>query len=251
MKTSSKAIVIKRKKVSGADVLLTVITRDYGKKTLYVNGARHMKSKLSSATQLFVEGDFSLYIKSSLSTLSEAELIEVHANIREDLDKFFVGSYIVELVDKILGEDDGDPRFFDFLSSALKYLNLEDRSKLKLFRLVFLIKLLKNTGYSPNVKFCSSCSSDLDFSKPVYFSPISGGVICPICLPQFSDKVILRPETLSFINVSLEKSYTSIRKLGVGVNILVETDEVLSLFFKEHVNLSKLKSEKILLDMGL
>lgn len=251
MNGSSKGIIINRKKVSGADVLLTILTREYGKKKFYVNGARHTKSKLSSGSQLFIEGEFSLYLKTGLSTVNELEIIDIHSNIREDLNKFFLASYVSEIVDKIIKDDEGDQHFYEFLSSALKYLNDETKDRLKLFRIVFLIKILKIIGYSPNLENCSLCSKKIKKQKKILFSPFSGGIVCEECRTEASDIYYLSSETLFFIKTSLEKSYTYIRNLNISVNILEESDNALTPFLEHHALVTKLKSQKMLFDMGL
>lgn len=248
MNQESKAIVIKKVKVSGADVLLTLYTRKLGKKKVYVKGARHAKSKFLSACQVLVEGDFSLFVRSSLSSIHSVSIRDSHSPIREDLEKFFVSSYMLELIDKFTKEAVPDSALYDFLSFALKCLEPEHPKNLKFFRMFYTLKLLQKSGLAPEVNFCTSCLCSDDLR---YFSASSGGALCSACRKDYSDVLPLKKENAEFINLSLSHSYVAMRKHRALAYDFDELGRIIDSFLSEHVLNSSLKTLSTLRNMDL
>ncbi len=248
MNFDTRAIVIKRVKVSSDDVLITIFSKDIGKKKVYINGGRNPKSRFSAASQVLVEGDFTLYLKKSLSSINSVNIVNSHAKIRDDLDKFFIASYILELVDNVVIEGDENAISYDFLSYALKYLEEESEYYLKFFRLFFMLKILKQCGFSPEVNFCTSCLSGENLN---YFSAFSGGTLCEKCKGKYSDVKLLNENNKELIDVILNNPYINARKYKKLMNYLPQLDEIISEFLKEYILTKNLKSEAIIIDCGL
>ncbi len=248
MNVDTKAIVIKKNKVSGADLLLTIYSKELGKKKIYVRGARHAKSKFLSSCELLVEGDFSLYVKPNLSNINSVYITDSHRKIRDNLSKFFLASYMLELIDKFTEHGHIDTNIYEFLSFALKCLEAEQEKYLKFFRLVFTIKLLQISGFSPEINFCTSC---LGSDKLNYFSACSGGIICEQCKKLVNDSRKISKENVKLISFSLNENYVNVRQCK-NINFdLSDLSDILYNFLREHVFNSKLKSFSIIDDMDL
>ncbi len=248
LNADTKAIVIKKNKVSGADVVLTIYSRDYGKKKLYVRGARHSKSRFLASCELLVEGDFSLYLKPSLSSLNSVYIRNTHKKIKEDLNKFFLASFMLELIDKVSEESLADSNLYDFFSFALKCLEAEKTEMLKFFRIVFLIKLFQKTGFSPEVNCCTSCLKEENL---FFFSPKSGGAICSSCENKFNDLKSLKEGNISFINLALSDNYINVRRKATFNYDLDELGTILNDFSLAHIFSKELKTYSMIKDIGL
>ncbi len=248
MNVDTKAIVIKKHKVSGADVILTIYSKELGKKRLYVKGARHPKNRFLACSQVLIEGEFSLYVKPSLSSINSVSITNSHNIIKEDLNKFFVASYVLELIDKITEEACQDVNLYEFLSFALKCLEAEKEENLKFFRLVFIIKLLQASGLSPEVNFCTSCLSNQRLS---YFSSVSGGIVCEQCKDSYPDIKVLKKENADLINLSLNDSYINIRKNKKSDYNLLELSDILDDFLMKHILNSDLKTASLIKNSSL
>lgn len=216
MHVKSKAIVIKRSKVSGADVVIKALTRDFGVQKFYVNGARHTKSKFSASTQLFTEGEFSFFLRPNFSSIESVIISERHQGIIEKYSKFVVASHMLELVDKFVMEGVHDAKLYDFFSSALAHFEAEDDADIKRFRLIFTIKFLKRLGYAPPDNL--------------------GGLEAP---------------EHDFIKYSLEKPYIALSNLRTDAIIHSRVDEFLRQFIEEYVTDKKLKTYDLLKDFDL
>ncbi len=248
MNVETDAIVIKKKKVASTDVIITILSKEYGKKSVYVKGARHTKSKFSAYTELFTEAKFSLYIKKNLCNLNSVDSITAHSKLRNEMSRLFVGTYLLELVDIFIAEDDGDIRLYDMLSYALKFLEEDEEENFLLLRTMFFIKLLKLLGYAPEVSMCVEC---LTVENIKYFGFSSGGIICDKCGLNVENKVDVDYEYLRIINILLKKSYLSVRNMDISGIILDKIDSNLFEFIKRHLVIRTIQSRQLLLDMKL
>ena len=61
MKLSTDGLIIREQQTGEDDRLVTLLTRDFGVLRAFVRGAKRIKSKSQSATQLFAYGNFSIY----------------------------------------------------------------------------------------------------------------------------------------------------------------------------------------------
>lgn len=243
MQARTKGIVIKRAKVSSADVLLKLFTRDYGVLKFYVNGARHPKSRLAAFTQLFSEGNYDVYLKSSLSNITSAELLDAHQPIVDDYEKFLYGSFFLELIDVLTPDAEADPKLYDFFSAALKAFEAEEAHGHLKFKCFFILKLLKRLGYAPVMDRCSACSVKGDFS---HFSVRSGGRLCPSCLGLYPDNITVPEDLLAFIKYSLEKPYALLPNFAINATMYSMLDELLFSFIYRNVSPVQLKTNELL-----
>lgn len=243
MNAKTKAIVIRRSKVSGADVLLKLFTREFGVQKFYVNGARHPKSRLGASTQLFSEGEFEVYIKPSLSNINSVNLIESHSGIVDDYDKFIYASFFMELIDQLVPPYEADEKLYDFFSAALKTFAVEDKSKHLMFKCFFVIKFLRKLGYTPVMSNCSVCSVKGIFNT---FSVNSGGMVCPSCKHRISDCKIMYQNQIDFIKYSLEKPYALLPNFNLDDNMLLNIDEMLMSFIYVHIKPINFKTGDLL-----
>ena len=76
MLLNTPGIVLRETNYKEADKILTVLTRDYGKRTVKARGCRRKTSKLTAASQLLVWSDMTLYQRGEYLTLNEAEVLD-------------------------------------------------------------------------------------------------------------------------------------------------------------------------------
>ncbi len=248
MNVETSGIVLRKKKVAGVDVIITVLTRDYGKKSVYVKGARHTKSKYAAYTEIFTEAKFQLYLKKDLCNINSVDSITAHSKLRNDMNRLFIGTYMLELVDVFTAEDDGDAKLYDMVSFAIKFLTEEVEENFLLLRTVFLAKLLKLNGYMPEVEKCAICSSIKDIAV---FSPQKKGILCSKCSSKAFDAENVDYDFLKMINILLKKSYLTVRTMAVGDIITRKVDSELYRFAMSLPISKTIKSREMLLEMGI
>lgn len=243
MHARTRALVVKRSRVSSDDVLVKLYTREYGLLKFYVNGARNPKSKLAAFTQLFSEGNFDVYLKPSLSSINSVELLDAHKPLVDDYDKFLYASFFLELVDVLSPVAEADAKFYDFLSAALKAFERETAPNYKKFQCFFMLKLLKRLGYSPVLASCSSCSAGGTYR---YFNSKAGGVLCPKCLALHTTSIKLSEDEFLFIKYSLEKPYALLPNFHNNATMFSNLEGLILDFIHANVSQVRFKSYDLL-----
>jgi len=172
----TEAIVLRTRNLGEADRIVTLYTRDRGKVEGVARGSRRAKSRLTGATQLFTYGRYLMFSGRSLDTVSQAEIVESFAGLREDLTKMAYASYIAELLDVTveLGEPSED--LFELVHGALAAV---DRGlPPDLVARWFELRLMDLLGYRPQLEACVSCRTGVEEG---HFSAGEGGLLCPGC----------------------------------------------------------------------
>lgn len=246
MRVQVQGIVIDSKKVAESDVIITILTPDKGKLRLYANGARYLKSKLSTATRLFVSGSFDIFMKKELHKLISVEVSDYRNKIVEDLDKFFLGNYILEFVQKAIPAESADEQSYLFLQQVLDRLDsLQDRGKLKLFKSMFDAKMLRILGYQISILQCVRCGNTQGLIPSLSVS--EGGVLCKnCCLTDDEQNIKIGIEGIKLLNLLLNNTFDYIQTLKINDIIHNEVDVFLYQFIREHILTFELRSMKSL-----
>ena len=180
MNDKSEGIVLKQRDFKDNDYLLTIITPDHGSIRLIARGAKKNNSKNSYACSPLTLADFIFDLKeASLSLLKNVTVVNTYKNIRNDLEKIAIANLMVDIINDITKETDGDPLItqiiYDLLKGSLLYLNDHNHHNIVLG--VFISNVLDVMGISPQVDGCCNCMSP----KVVSISLSSGGFVCQNC----------------------------------------------------------------------
>ena len=105
MLTEVKALVIRTLDLSEHDRLLTLFTEEHGKITAVANGSRTLKSRYLAAAQLFCYASFVLYKKGDRYWVREASLIESFFDLRADLTRTALASYVCDVAGDVVEEN--------------------------------------------------------------------------------------------------------------------------------------------------
>lgn len=169
-------IVIKSRDYGETHKIITLFTKQLGKMTALCRGANKPKSRLSAGTQPFIYGEYYMYIPKGLSTVQQLSVKESYRAIREDIIKTAYAAYIVELLEKVTDEKEGDPFIFDQLMQTLQWIN--DKTDYLIPVIMFELKLFQKGGFLPVLDRCLQCSRTDELNA---FSIFEGGLLCKQC----------------------------------------------------------------------
>src|SRR5581483_4451126 len=99
-------LVLHRLNLGETDKILTLYTREHGKLSAVVKGARRPTSRLSGATELFTLSRLLLATGKSLDIVTQCEIRETFPRLRADLDLLARATYFCELLDRLTLERD-------------------------------------------------------------------------------------------------------------------------------------------------
>jgi len=147
---STEGIVISRKNYGEADRLLLIFSKHSGKMFLLAKGVRKPKSRKRGHIEIFSRLKYSYTKNDHFILMNEAELVDSYDEIRISLQKTSLAYYFVEIIGKILQEDENQEMLYQILTT---YMNmLKTSRKLRDLRLNYIYDVLVNLGYWPDGK---------------------------------------------------------------------------------------------------
>lgn len=141
---TTEGIIIKRSDFGEADRILTVITPYKGKIKIVAKGVRRITSRRGGNVELLNKVKLHIYQGKGMPILTEAESINTFPKIKNDLMMSSYGSYIMELTDKLLPEEQPNPAAYQLLASILILLETNPR---QIFIRAYELKLLSVMGF--------------------------------------------------------------------------------------------------------
>ena len=170
------AIVLKRRDQGEADRLLTVLARERGKVTLLAKGVRRQASRKAGHLEPFTYVALLVAKGKSLDIVTQADTVEAHRYLREDLWRSSWAYYVAELADAFVQDDDPHQLLFDLLLETLGRLD-RGGDPLLVVR-YYEVHLLSLAGYQPQLFRCVQCGELLQ-PEVNFMSLARGGCLCP------------------------------------------------------------------------
>jgi DNA repair protein RecO (recombination protein O) len=172
-----QGVVLRSAKLGEADKIVTVMTQGAGKVRAVAKGIRKTTSRFGARLEPFTHVSLMLYRgRSSLDTVSQAEILSPFLGIRSDFERFTAGETMLEAVDKVAEEHERNVRLFLLLLSGLRALQAGPADAAAVTE-SFLLKLLSLSGFHPSLTACAVCG----MREPSLFASGQGGALCSSC----------------------------------------------------------------------
>jgi len=190
---SATTLVLHRSDFGEHDRIVTLYAREAGKISAIAKGSRRPSSRLSGATELFMQARVQLATGKSLDILTQCEIQQSFSGLRTDLQMLARATYFCELLDRFTGSRDAAScdELFDLTIASLSLLQQCPAYPDAAVH-AYELKLLTSLGYAPVIDRCVCCGAALK-SAGAGFSAALGGVVCP------SDR-FRAPDTVSISN---------------------------------------------------
>ncbi len=236
-----EGIVLTETNYSESSKILNVITKDYGLIGILSKGCRNMKSKLRGVSRKLVYGTFHIYYKeSSLSTLIGVDVINSFSNILMDLERVSYTSFILDLVNQVIKEND-DPNIFNLLKDTL--LKIDEGFSPIVLTNILELKLLEYLGVKPSIDYCSVCGSSKNI---VTISSLKGGYVCGNC---YENDGIVSDKTIKMLRLFYYVDIKNITKLEVSSSIIKEINMFLDDYYDRYTGIY-LKSKHFIKELN-
>ena len=168
-----EGVVLRTWKLGEADRIVVLYTRGRGKVRAVAKGVRKTKSKFGSRLEPTSHVALQLYEGRELDIVTQVESMSSLGPLRDDLDRLTRATALLEAIDTMAQERQGDARLYSMLVGALRTLSERDHP---LVVPGFFLKLLAHEGFQPRVDGCAVC----DVEEPlVAFDLDEGGLLCP------------------------------------------------------------------------
>ena len=182
-------IILARKPLREADLLLTVYTRERGKIKVLARGVRKGTAKLAGRLQQLYNVELYLAGTGLWPTVTSATVIDKYSKVRTLLPVLSLAFYAAELIIKLTPEGEDNPRVYELLDRYLIELGKNSR-KIKFdgqdkswppILEKFRLDLLRIIGHGVTVRFCAHCGVKITPGADVGFSCFAGGVVHNDC----------------------------------------------------------------------
>ena len=181
---STAGILLRRIEYGDHDLIVTLLTLDYGKVSMIAKYARKSRKRFPGTLELFSELTLvaTLPQKGGLPVIKEATLKKPFASIRGNLLKTAYASYWTEMVFAWLEEAKAQEKIYRLLSHSLGALDAgfsPDATSI-----VFQLHFLNYAGLTPNLQQCSRCRINIEKlgDEKFGFDLAKGGLVCQGCL---------------------------------------------------------------------
>jgi DNA repair protein RecO (recombination protein O) len=175
----AEAVVLRHSDWGEADRLLTLYTRELGKVRAIAKGVRKVTSRKGGHLEPFTRVTLQLARGRDLLIVTQAETVDAYLPLREDLVLTGYASYVVELLDRFIYEEErSEPSLFRLLIETLGRVAKEADTWLAIR--YYEMRLLDFLGFRPQLFQCANCENEIQ-PEDQFFSPSAGGVICPRC----------------------------------------------------------------------
>lgn len=176
--------VLRIRDLAESDLIVTLFTDQWGKRTAIAKSARRLDSQLGGVFDLLNLVEVVFYPRSRLDLVSQGALLENFSHLKRDLDKVFAALSVGSLLDRLLSPHQQENGAYALFHCFLKLLEADLPSDR--LRLAAVLKLLALLGHRPRLRACIQCGEK---AGPFLFVSTCGGVLCERCASGEGTKI--------------------------------------------------------------
>lgn len=238
----TEAIVLRRKDIGEADRVLTLLTPERGKLRVVAKGIRKPRSRKAGHLELFSRTNLLVATGRDLGIVTQAQLVDAHRPLREDLLRGAYAAYAVELMDKFTPEQQESGELYHLLADMLHQLS--QPTPVPLASRYYELRLLALAGFQPELRRCV-LGGEAIVAEDQYFSAVQGGVVCAKCGKNRAGLTPISMEALKYLRYFQSQPFSKVAALKLSANVLGEMEFVLQRYIT-HLLERQLKSVEFL-----
>ncbi|MGH3442797.1 MAG: DNA repair protein RecO [Nitriliruptorales bacterium] len=190
-----QGIVLRTWKLGETDRILNILTQGRGKVRAVAKGVRRPGSRFGGRLEPYSHADLQFAEGRNLDVVSQAELIESFAGIRDDWVRSACAATMVETADRLAQEGERNLPLFLLLRAGLQALDA-DPPQPAIFVDAYLLRVAGVSGFRVFTEACAHCRTPGDHP---YLSVTAGGILCRDCAPSGSRAV--GEETIALVRL--------------------------------------------------
>lgn len=214
------------------DKRVTILTKERGKISAFVKGARRPNSSLMAASNPFVFGEFEVYQGRSSYNIYKALVSDYFNEITTDLNKVYFGCYFLEMADYFTRENNDEKEMLKLLYVTLKALS-KGIINLKLIRYIYELKTLTINGEYPQCFCCSKCGNTDNLTG---FGIKENGCICNECKCDTKDYIELDNSTIYALQYVISSDVSKLYTFKLSDKVFNEFMFIISNFSKKCID---------------
>ena len=119
----TNCIVLKKKEMKEADLLVTLFSKEYGKIMATAYGIRKSRKRNVVSLNPLNEVEITLSQKNNFYVVQDVEILKNFKNILKNIEKLEISLYVLDSIDKIYYITDENGDFFDKLVEILSFID--------------------------------------------------------------------------------------------------------------------------------
>ena len=172
-------LILREMPAGESDKYLTILTAERGKMFVTAKGVRSFKNHYMSAAQLMCYNEFTIHESKGRYWMREAAVIEPFYAVREDLSRFALAQYALDVAGAVCMEGVEEGKMLRLLLNTLYLLSVERYPEAQV-KAVFELSCMAANGLMPQLSGCADCAKT---DASLYWLDLPGGVLyCPDCL---------------------------------------------------------------------
>lgn len=219
-----EGITLRHKDWGEADRLLSIFTRELGKVQAIAKGVRKPRSRKAGHLEPFMRASMLLARGRSFFILTQAEAIDAHIPLREDLTLLGRASYLAELLDRFTFEEEANPALYRLMQHSLTRLERGDHPAAVLH--FFEMRLLDQVGYRPQLQRCGLCGQEIR-PQDQFFSAAHGSALCPACGEKEPQARPVSLQALKYLRHFQRSTYAEARRARFAPATLAEVEALM------------------------
>lgn len=219
----TKAIVIKKQNTNEYDQLVTCYTEDQGKVVAIAKSILKKTSLQAMHIDVLNLVEFDLIDGRAWPIIASAQSERTYLQTKGSIERFSVASFFLDVIDKIVFENEHDSEVWSFLISSFDEIeSANEEDLLNIFRRR-QAEFLNISGYAPKIDSCSICLTqegldcEIDHEWAINFD--MGGLICRNCYLQTNRGILLTGGDLKILR---QDATTSGYKAKTSLDLIFE-----------------------------
>lgn len=234
-----------------SDKIVHLLTPGSGRLTAVAKGSRRSVKRFPGTLDLFNHLRVQLYRSrpDRMAYLEQAVLISPMLGLRELPERFALGCYLLELLDRLAPEGLAEQESQELFAFALEALRtLERGAPDTRLRVLLELRTLEALGLRPELRRCVGCSREPGAVSQVGFSIADGGLICGDCAIRSDASAAplsVNLGTVRALEQVLVLGLDRLERLSLGPVALAEASMIVARLARFHVGI-EMRSERFL-----
>lgn len=225
-------MVISAMPISEYDKRLVILTKELGKITAFVRGARKPTSPFLGGSQPMAFGEFTMYRGRNSYTITGMKISDYFSNTMKDMDSMYMGMYFLELADYYGREGIEATETLKLLYLSMKALS-GDKIPDRLIRCIYELRILVINGEYPNMFGCGNCNSTEGLD---YFDLSHNTMICNKCHGSVPVDWIVDGSTLYAMQFIITSPINKLFSFAVKEQVLEQMERFIGGTIKKHID---------------
>ncbi|EKD69133.1 MAG: DNA repair protein RecO [uncultured bacterium] len=227
-----ECVILKSSPYGESDRLVTVFSKNLGKKNLLAKGACKPGSKLCGFTDSLSVLNYAPKATRTFTLITQPKIVSPLFHIKEMGASFYKAYAMCELVSRAAEFDNKMPEIYDALKNSLIIMDLmtsDDEAASEKVLIKFELFFLEYAGFSLNFENCCHCGKTL--SGEFIYDSGAGGITCARCALGRREAEVAQDAAGLIKKITKE---TDLKKI-IGENYSINTLGAALALVKKHI----------------